>query len=492
MQDYSPKRRTALVLTGSGTSGAYHAGVLKALDESGVKVDLVVGSGVGAIAAVFGAAAGGPKLYGTGGFWDDVTGRSFHRLRPLLVFTAGLLGASFAVFLLPLALALLAGVLFPIVLIVDRLVPGWPSRVLGPLWIGTEQLSGPYLAALALPVFGLAVVGLIGLVTVYFKDRRRFPEIFETFTDVGPGIARLRRGLWEIGRGPAVGMAAPSERELSKRLVGVLSENLGQPGFRELIVRTADLETGRALPFVLLGDERRAAFAAARSPSGRWRVEGLPGAIDLRAPGYAELLFDAAVTGLIPPVGAPLRRVAFPKGGLHAGEVHRLTDASLAGGAGITEALAAGAEQVIVASAVPSEATLPPRRRGLRSRFDAVLGTLERGAIERDLQGAERINRMVETLGHRTEDGGRAWQDPATGRVYRAFTLYVVRPERRPLGPLELDGARDPATEVLATPADLLEQGYRDAYRMFVEPVVGASPAPRRPLAEEEDQPVEI
>ena len=51
MREYSPKRRTALVMSGSGTSGAYHAGVLKALDESGVKVDLVVGSGAGAVAA---------------------------------------------------------------------------------------------------------------------------------------------------------------------------------------------------------------------------------------------------------------------------------------------------------------------------------------------------------------------------------------------------------------------------------------------------------
>src|SRR5439155_16945246 len=53
MREYSPKRRTALVLAGSGTSGAYHAGVLKALDESGVKLDLVVGSGAGAVAAAF-------------------------------------------------------------------------------------------------------------------------------------------------------------------------------------------------------------------------------------------------------------------------------------------------------------------------------------------------------------------------------------------------------------------------------------------------------
>jgi hypothetical protein len=97
---------------------------------------------------------------------------------------------------------------------------------------------------------------------------------------------------------------------------------------------------------------------------------------------------------------------------------------------------------------------------------------------------------MVETLGHKSDDERRAWQDPATGRTYRPVTLYVIRPERRVLGPLELDGARDPGTEVLATTADLLELGYRDAYRMFVEPVVGAVPAPRRSESELHDQPV--
>ena len=37
---YSPHVRTALVLTGTGTAGAYHAGVLRALHEAGVKIDL--------------------------------------------------------------------------------------------------------------------------------------------------------------------------------------------------------------------------------------------------------------------------------------------------------------------------------------------------------------------------------------------------------------------------------------------------------------------
>src|SRR5262245_62885907 len=84
MRDYSPKRRTAVVFAGSGTSGAYHAGALKALDESGVKLDLVVGSGTGVVAASFAAVAGGAGLYGKGGFWDGLGWSSLYTLRPVL------------------------------------------------------------------------------------------------------------------------------------------------------------------------------------------------------------------------------------------------------------------------------------------------------------------------------------------------------------------------------------------------------------------------
>src|SRR3989441_7246373 len=48
-EPYSPQRRTALVLTGTGTAGAYHAGVLRALHEAGVKLDIVAGRGIGVV-----------------------------------------------------------------------------------------------------------------------------------------------------------------------------------------------------------------------------------------------------------------------------------------------------------------------------------------------------------------------------------------------------------------------------------------------------------
>ena len=477
MREYSPKRRTALVMAGSGTSGAYHAGVLKALDESGVKLDLVVGSGVGTVAAVFAAVAGGAKLYGPGGFWADVGWDALYRLRTPARVALLLLGAAFGVFMLPLALAVLAGLLFPLFLVADLVAPGLPTRVVGDLWAVPTALRTPYLAALAIPVFSLSALAILYLARLYLGDRRRFAEGFESLLDARPARERLSRALWEVVRGAATS-SAPPPPELGRRYVALLAENLGQPGFRELVLRPADLEAGGPLPFVLLQDAAGASFAAARGP--RSRVEGMADAVDLRAPGYDAMLFDAALTGLLPPLVAPVRRIAFPRGGIHGGETRRLADGSLAGGCGIAEALAAGAEQVIVASAAPETPMLPPRRRGARALADAVLSTLERQAVDAELRGAERTNRMIETIGHHVEDGGRAWQDPVSGRVFREIALYVIRPDRRALGPLELDGAQDPSTEVKETPIDLLEQGYRDAYRLFVEPVVGGVAEPRR------------
>jgi hypothetical protein len=105
-----------------------------------------------------------------------------------------------------------------------------------------------------------------------------------------------------------------------------------------------------------------------------------------------------------------------------------------------------------------------------------LAASLERQNVERDLAEAERINRMVGTLGHTLEEGERAWEDPATGRVFREVALYVIRPERRILEPLELDGVMDPSTEVHESCADLLERGHRDAVRLFIDPVIGAVP----------------
>ncbi len=223
-------------------------------------------------------------------------------MRPFLVLALGLLACSFGVFLLPVALGLVAGLLFPLVLIADRAWPGLASRVLGYVAVAPESLSGPYLAALAMPIFALALVALSTFGLILWHERRRVAESFESFLDARPGEARLRRGLWEIARGAGLHDTPPSEAELGRRFVALVSENVGQPGFREMVLRTADLDIAGILPFVVLADEHRADFLSARA---RQAHDGRPVAVDLRVSGYDALLFDAVVSGILPPGGRP-------------------------------------------------------------------------------------------------------------------------------------------------------------------------------------------
>ena len=71
---YSTRLRTAVVLTGSGTAGAYHAGVLRALHEAGVRIDLVAGRGMGAVSALFAAVDGGAAAVGSLGHLEGRRG----------------------------------------------------------------------------------------------------------------------------------------------------------------------------------------------------------------------------------------------------------------------------------------------------------------------------------------------------------------------------------------------------------------------------------
>src|SRR5512145_2720985 len=110
---YSTRLRTALVLTGSGTAGAYHAGVLRALHEAGIKIDLVAGRGIGAVSALFAAVDGGPRLWEADGLWKGPSAAAFYGWRTPLKVAAWTFVAALAILAIPLLLlatAVLAGI----------------------------------------------------------------------------------------------------------------------------------------------------------------------------------------------------------------------------------------------------------------------------------------------------------------------------------------------------------------------------------------------
>src|SRR5207237_469491 len=100
---YSPQLRTALVLTGTGTAGAYHAGVLRALHEAGVKLDVVAGRGVGVVSALFAAIDGAQRLWDDKGLWRTPSVSTFYSWNGLLRFVAWALALALVVVAIPIA-----------------------------------------------------------------------------------------------------------------------------------------------------------------------------------------------------------------------------------------------------------------------------------------------------------------------------------------------------------------------------------------------------
>ena len=58
---------------------------------------------------------------------------------------------------------------------------------------------------------------------------------------------------------------------------------------------------------------------------------------------------------------------------------------------------------------------------------------------------------------------------------HRFRAVYLIRPVHNPVGALDLGGAYDERSDRHQSLAELMEQGYADAYHAFIEPVVATS-----------------
>ena len=136
---YSPERRTALLFTGTGADGAYHAGAMRAIQEAGVKIDVVGGRGIGAVAAVLGAVDGGSQLWDFGGFWRSPAVETFYRWRWPFAVLRWLGIALLAVLAIPAAIILLGLVVYPIALVLGMV--RWPPAL--PMSLNQRRTKSP-------------------------------------------------------------------------------------------------------------------------------------------------------------------------------------------------------------------------------------------------------------------------------------------------------------------------------------------------------------
>jgi hypothetical protein len=443
-ESYSPERRTALLLTGVGTAGAYHAGALRALHEAGVKLDIVAGRGVGAIGALFAAVDGSQRLSDDNGFWRAPAVSRFYAWRPLVRVALAAVLASVAIVLAPLA-AMAAGlIVFPIDFVLKMV--GVSGGGLVSWYLGVaDTLFAPTGLPTWLPRLAVLVLGAAAVVMAVDAWRRagartsRGPLWWRV---IGPPlesdaiVEHCWHVLWDLVRG-AARVKQPTAPELGRRYAELLMDNLGQPAFRELVIAAHDVDAHADVVFALVAEERRRDLVRRAS------------VVDLCGVGRDHLA-DAVAAALTIPIANGSHAVTFAPESYWRGETHRLCDRPGSLLRLVEELRALGAEQVVLISAAPN-APQPhqlerPRLEG-RARLGEYLQSAEAAAVS-----------DVAALG-------------GAGRP-RVFT---IRPAHNAIGPFDFGGGFDDRSDRRQPLGELLARGYEDAYLQFIEPVLGAS-----------------
>ena len=454
---YSPSRPTAVVLSGTGADGAYHAGVLRALHESGVKVDLVAGRGVGAASAVFAAVDGGARLWEAQGVWRGPRAAQLYRWAWPLRIVGWSLAASGVVLLSPLLFLAVALIVYPAGALLGMAGLDSGTTVVS----AYANLLGEAFAPARLPtwiprvVTVLAAAALAALVAGIIWTRWRTPirrrsagsrawRLMGAPVDAGPAVAEFTRATWDLLRG-GTAVAAPKGDDLSARYCELLLENLRQPGFRELLLVVHDLDAQRDLVFALVGTGASAALLPGPGAPAARRAE----AFDLGGGARAHLL-DVVVGALTVPGACDPRLLRFGADTYWRGETHRLSDRPASLTRLLEEVAGAGIEQIILVTAAPE----PPGPHELRRPR---------------LDGLGRFGEQI------AADEAAAVRDAERQAARLFHGVYTVRPIHNPIGPFDLAGAYDDRSDRHQRLDELMERGYEDAHRVFVEPVLGDS-----------------
>jgi hypothetical protein len=454
-EPYSPQRRTALVLTGTGTAGAYHAGVLKALHEAGVKLDIVSGRGVGVIGALFAAVDGAQRLWDEKGFWraEGVDRLYGWRLVPRLI--AWALAVSLAIVGIPIAAVALGLVVFPIDFVLKMVGVSGASGLVAAYVRLAQAAFAPEALPTWLPRLVLLVLGTAGCIAIvdgWCSGPRTRSRSFDAawwrvlrapMSSTG-AIDHCWRVMWDLVRG-ATQLKGPTPEELGRRYAEMLTDNIGQPGFRELLVTVHDADAHRDLLFALVGENRRRDLI--RRPTSEAAEARRAEVFDLA--GVArDHLPDAVAAALTIPLATDWHRVTFAPDAYWRGETHRLCDRPAGLIRLIDELIDLGVEQIVLVSAAPE---LPGPHALASPRLDG------RGRLGEYLQSAEAAVVRDAT----TTTGG--------------VRIFTVRPSHNPIGPFDFSGGYDDRSHRRQGLTELINRGYEDAYHQFIEPVVGAS-----------------
>ena len=455
--NYSPRLRTGVILCGAGTAGAYHAGALKALTEAGIKLDVLAAHGAGVMTALAAAIDGGAKVWDPAGPWTAPALKRAYRWRAALrISVVGLIAAA-GVFFVPALVLIAAGFTYAAGIVASLVgLTSLSASLVGAYQQFVETLFEPPVLPTIVPrLFVLGVLIVAGVLAVSAvralreeRSRRRWQggfwwHLLGAPLDATEPTATLLEALWTLVRG-ASDEPRPPAREIGRRYVDVLTDNFGQPGFHEVLLAVHDLDGRRDLVGAVLAAPGRAAFEARRHHDSAREAE----IVDFTGP-QRELLVTFLQAALRLPIATSPALVEFPADSYWRGERHRLCDRPELVSRLLDELAGVGVEQVILVSPAAWSAAphgMRPRPAALRDRVGEIVRSIETAALH---------------------DG---W----TSAANRFSGVFVIRPDHNPIGPFDFGETYDDASDRHHTIADLIAQGYADAYRHFIEPVVAA------------------
>lgn len=454
---YSPQLRTGVLLTGGGTAGAYHAGVLRGLIEGGIKIDILAAHGAGVLTALATAVDGGARVWDSGGPWTDPRLRDAYRWRLALRIAYAGLVASLLVFLLPLLVLVLATMVYVGATLAALVsLPSVAETLVGAYRDLVAALFDPPILPTILPrllvLANLVIGSVLAVAAVHAKrveaSRRSVTGTFwwrllaAPLDASEPGATSLKT-LWRLVRGASSDERAAAA-EVGRRYVDVLADNFGQPGFHEVVIAVHDIDARRDLVAAVLAAPARAVFEAPRDDD-----SGEGSLVDLTGPQRDMLAGFIAGAFRLPVVTQPAS-VTFPVDSYWRGERHRVCDRPELAVRLVAELVRLGVEQVIVVSASPAPA-LPSSLRSSPIDFRGRVGEFVR-AVE-----------------------SAAVADAVESARSRCRAVFTVRPAHNPVGPFDFSSVFDEASDRRLTLAELIEQGRTDAYRQVIEPAVGAN-----------------
>ena len=429
------------------------------MTEAGLKVDVLAGHGPGVMTALAGAIDGGARLWDGSGPWASPRIGHAYRWRLALRLAGWGLVAAGAVLLSPLLVLALAAVMYAASLVAGLVhAPGTSAWLIELYGRAVGMLFQPPIIPSIVPgALVLVMVLVFGVLAVTAASawrrehsRRRLAGAF-WWRLIGSPLESDEpanvcvEALWQLVRG-ASNAPRPAAADIGRRYVEILSENLGQPGFRELLIGVHDLDARRDLVAAVLAGEPKAAFDRRRKGPGPREAE----VIDLTGP-TRSVLVDLLVGAQRLPVATAPHAMPFPADSYWRGEVHRISDRPELAVRLIDEIAAIGVEQVILVGAAPPPAA--PQPHAMRARPDRP----------RRAGSCEVVRSVESSASSRTRGRRRRPGSPASS----SFVRTTIR-----------SGCSTSAASTTSRPiaggrlASSMQQGFDDAYRQFIEPIV--------------------